>query len=240
MTQKEMGLLNKNEENKKIMTLVIAIIMVISTVSIILFVNNYKDSDNNKNSIATIQKDKRTVILYIWNSNKKEGKRIKNYLDKQKLNYIAIDVKNYSDKKLDKMLKKISINPPDFGYPAIIYIKDGTTFTNIINLKDVKFFDPADYNNGNPLNYAIIKGDILIAMSGATTGKIGYYNIEETAYLNQRVGKFIPNKTVLNSRYLYHFLLTKSDFSILSTKSVMVLQAKPIFWLSSPMDKSPL
>lgn len=141
MTQKEMGLLNKNEENKKIMTLVIAIIMVISTVSIILFVNNYKDSDNNKNSIATIQKDKRTVILYIWNSNKKEGKRIKNYLDKQKLNYIAIDVKNYSDKKLDKMLKKISINPPDFGYPAIIYIKDGTTFTNIINLKDVKEID---------------------------------------------------------------------------------------------------
>ena len=58
----------------------------------------------------------------------------------------------------------------DTGLPIV-------RITNIdgknINLKDVKFFDPADYNNGNPLNYAIVKGDILIAMSGATNGKIG-------------------------------------------------------------------
>ncbi len=49
-------------------------------------------------------------------------------------------------------------------------------------------------------------------MSGATTGKIGYYNNDEKAYLNQRVGKFLPNKELLDSRFLYHFLLTKSDF----------------------------
>ena len=97
----------------------------------------------------------------------------------------------------------------DTGLPIV-------RITNIdgknINLKDVKYFHPADYKSGNPLNYSIVKGDILIAMSGATTGKIGYYNMEETAYINQRVGKFIPKKAVLNSRFLYHFLLTKSDF----------------------------
>lgn len=97
----------------------------------------------------------------------------------------------------------------DKGFPIVrITNIDGTD----VDLIDVKYFDPIDYNSGNPLNYSIVKGDILIAMSGATTGKIGYYNLNEIAYLNQRVGKFIPNKTLVNNRYLYHFLLTKTEF----------------------------
>jgi type I restriction enzyme S subunit len=31
----------------------------------------------------------------------------------------------------------------------------------------------------------------------------------ESAYLNQRVGKFIPKKNILNNRYLYHNLLLR-------------------------------
>ncbi len=81
-----------------------------------------------------------------------------------------------------------------------------------VDLSDVKYFDPADYKSGNPLNYSIVKGDVLIAMSGATTGKIGYFNSSKTAYLNQRVGKFEPKGEILNNRYLYHFLLTKAAF----------------------------
>ena len=79
-------------------------------------------------------------------------------------------------------------------------------------MRDRAFFDPKEYKKGKPLSYFISKGDILIAMSGATTGKIGYYDNEELAYLNQRVGKFIPNPITLNNRFLYHFLLTQSDY----------------------------
>ena len=97
----------------------------------------------------------------------------------------------------------------EVGLPIVrITNVDGTN----VDLTDVKFFNPGDYNSGNPINYVIQKGDILIAMSGATTGKIGYYNLDEKAYLNQRVGKFIPNKKILNNRFLYHFILTKSSF----------------------------
>lgn len=97
----------------------------------------------------------------------------------------------------------------DSGLPIVrITNIDGSN----VDLTDVKYFDPNDYSIGRPLNYFIEKGDILIAMSGATTGKIGYYDHNETAYLNQRVGKFIPKTALLNSRYLYHFLLTKADF----------------------------
>ncbi|MGR5406898.1 restriction endonuclease subunit S [Vibrio mediterranei] len=97
----------------------------------------------------------------------------------------------------------------DTGLPIIrITNVDGKD----VDLSNVKYFNPADYTSGNPLNYAIVKGDVLIAMSGATTGKIGYFNSDETAYLNQRVGKFEPRNEILNNRYLYHFLLTKASF----------------------------
>ena len=56
-------------------------------------------------------------------------------------------------------------------------------------------------------NYRIKKGDILIAMSGATTGKFGVYDSDEIAFQNQRVGMFeINNHQVLESQYLFHAL----------------------------------
>ena len=79
-----------------------------------------------------------------------------------------------------------------------------------VDLSDVKYFSISDYST-NMSPYKINKGDILIAMSGATTGKIGFYNYEYTSYLNQRVGKFIPNPHILNNRYLYHYLLSKVE-----------------------------
>jgi type I restriction enzyme S subunit len=50
-------------------------------------------------------------------------------------------------------------------------------------------------------------GDLVIAMSGATTGKLGFSKSEETFYLNQRVGKIIPFH--VNKDYLFHYLSTK-------------------------------
>ena len=106
-----------------------------------------------------------------------------------------------------------------FAFKSSLFKESGLPIIRITNvdgknvdLTDVKYFDPVDYSRGNPLNYPIVKGDVLIAMSGATTGKIGFFKSDETAYLNQRVGKFEPQIEILNNRYLYHFLLTKADF----------------------------
>lgn len=50
------------------------------------------------------------------------------------------------------------------------------------------------------------KGDILVALSGATTGKFGIYKYDRKAYLNQRVARFRPkqNDSVAN-QWLYYF-----------------------------------
>ena len=57
----------------------------------------------------------------------------------------------------------------------------------------------------------INRGDIVVAMSGATTGKIGFSDSDHMYYLNQRVGKFTPNTEVILNRYLYHVLKSKSQ-----------------------------
>ena len=55
--------------------------------------------------------------------------------------------------------------------------------------------------------FEIKNGDLLIAMSGATVGKVGIYSFKESALLNQRVGKFVITDKI-ESRYLYFLLLS--------------------------------
>ncbi|MFZ7135778.1 restriction endonuclease subunit S [Avibacterium avium] len=132
---------------------------------------------------------------------------------------------NYLEKLLQgapvewKTLGEVCDFQNGFAFKSSLFKETGLPIIRITNvngktvdLSDLKYFDPNDYQKGNPLNYSIHKGDILVAMSGATTGKLGYYNHEKPAYLNQRVGKFIPNSSKLNNKYLYHFLLSKTEF----------------------------
>lgn len=56
-------------------------------------------------------------------------------------------------------------------------------------------------------SHIVSKGDILIAMSGATTGKFGIYNSNQKAYQNQRVGNLIPHSKSSTSKKYIYFLL---------------------------------
>ncbi len=66
----------------------------------------------------------------------------------------------------------------------------------------VRVLEKQEYNS-----YFIEKGEILVAMSGATTGKFGIFKSDERVYQNQRVGKFQPlNDHLLNNSFLYYLL----------------------------------
>ena len=63
-----------------------------------------------------------------------------------------------------------------------------------------------------PSNKFIVKsGDLLIAMSGATTGKMGVYLYEEDALLNQRVGNLKCTDAMLQ-QYRNYYMFAKSDY----------------------------
>lgn len=105
-----------------------------------------------------------------------------------------------------------------FAFKSSKFKEKGDTIIRITNINgtgvdvnDVKYFNKSDYK-ANWQTFEIHKGDILIAMSGATTGKVGIYNNKTIAYLNQRVGKIVPDKSKLVNRFLYHILLSKNQF----------------------------
>ena len=99
-----------------------------------------------------------------------------------------------------------------FSFKASLFKKVGDPVIRIMNIHDdrvilenLAYFDRTDYTT-DLAPWRVQKGDILIAMSGATTGKIGFVDDDIPAYINQRVGKFIPNRACLNNRYLFYFL----------------------------------
>jgi type I restriction enzyme S subunit len=57
------------------------------------------------------------------------------------------------------------------------------------------------------MNLQVHKGEMVIAMSGATTGKLGFNETQEAFYLNQRVGKISP--VLISVRFLHTDLATK-------------------------------
>ncbi len=61
--------------------------------------------------------------------------------------------------------------------------------------------------------FIVHRGDILMALSGATIGKISRYNSDEVVLQNYRVGNYIPkDERVLSKDYFYYFLTTEYTY----------------------------
>ena len=86
------------------------------------------------------------------------------------------------------------------GIPVIRIsdIKDGLIVPrNTVHVSENSIYD----------SFIINENEIIVAMSGATTGKFGIYKSKDKAYQNQRVGKFdIIDKTLLDNNFLLHQL----------------------------------
>ena len=91
----------------------------------------------------------------------------------------------------------------EFQKDSIPIIRIGNIQDNGVDI-DYNVCYTKDFLNKHP-EFEIKYGDILIAMSGATVGKIGKYQKETNALLNQRVGRFIVTEK-LEKRYLYFLL----------------------------------
>ena len=79
----------------------------------------------------------------------------------------------------------------------------------------MKYIESADCKGLIP-DYSVEPGAMLIAMSGATTGKIAFNNSSETFLLNQRVGKITP--ILINSGFLSFILNTKVEENLRISK----------------------
>lgn len=98
-----------------------------------------------------------------------------------------------------------------YAFKSNRFQSEGVPIIRIGNLNgetvhiDKKICYPTEFWNNNP-DFQVHKNDILIAMSGATVGKVGLYNDEKSALLNQRVGKISANEKLIDNQYLYRYV----------------------------------
>ncbi|GAA9168335.1 restriction endonuclease subunit S [Helicobacter pylori] len=107
----------------------------------------------------------------------------------------------------------------NMGIP-IIRISNISSVDNCINTNDLVFYDPILIDN----DYILKQGDLILAMSGATTGKSCLYNLNKIAYLNQRVGVFRA-KTSFCYDFLVQFVF--SELFISRLKLILTAGAQP-------------
>lgn len=91
----------------------------------------------------------------------------------------------YQLKRCSKFINGYAFNSNHFnkdkGIPVIRIgdiLNEQISFENIVYVQENNEFE----------KFIVHKNDILIAMSGATVGKIGVYNSDDKVYINQRVG----------------------------------------------------
>ena len=128
---------DKKKFKKIIMTLVIVLLVIIGIIYF-LFIRVGKEDKNTAeyDEIVSMLKNEDTFLIYYYNSKSKNknNKEIKAYLDELKINYF-----NYNDalvgrKEYDDFLKLFGIDKSVFGLPAIIYVRDGKMYSNVINI----------------------------------------------------------------------------------------------------------
>ena len=121
--------------------------------------------------------------------------------------------KGWVEKKLDDVCGFQN----GFAFKSNTFKATGAPVIRISNIQDGRiytenrlvFVNPKDYRE-DLVRYRIVKNDLLIAMSGATTGKLGFNTENTVFYLNQRVGKFEPGAK-LDKQFLYYFLSTRVE-----------------------------
>ena len=152
------NILNKIKDvfkNKKIRNIIIIsfIVIIVIIIMILIFHKRVDKDDMNTTTydeIVDMINDKDTFLIYYYNSKSKNknNKDIKKYLDELGIRYF-----NYNDSLIKRneyieLLKLMEIDKNVFGVPALIYIRNGKMYGNIINIdsKEVvdKFIDNYD------------------------------------------------------------------------------------------------
>ena len=111
-------------------------------------------------------------------------------------------------------LKDIGTFESGYAFSSDEYKQNGTPLIRISNITNDGNIDLSAcvyIQNHNGSKFIVHEGDLLIAMSGATTGKMGVYRHKTNALLNQRVGNLKCNEA-WQQQYRDYFMYAKSDY----------------------------
>jgi len=138
-----------------------------------------------------------------------------------------------------------------YAFKSSTFVKEGSDVVRISNIKNgiVNLDGTAKVSaetSDRKQKFELEADDLLIAMSGATTGKVGRLPsyLKNKVYLNQRVGRFvIKDKLQLDSNYL-KYVLTSENYqgkiwSIASGVAQPNISAKQLMSFQIPLPPLP-
>ncbi|ECA4737704.1 restriction endonuclease subunit S [Salmonella enterica subsp. enterica serovar Lerum] len=106
-----------------------------------------------------------------------------------------------------------------FAFKSTEYVTPGAHSYPVIRISDLDGTCATDSSAVHVLQgaegFTVEKGDLLIAMSGATTGKIGIYAGNIPAYQNQRVGNIKLRSSKYGDEKYRNYLITSASKTIL-------------------------
>jgi len=119
------------------------VLLIVLIIGIILISNNGSKEKISNSEIREIIDNKNSSVIYIYNSrsNNENGSKILKHLNDNRINFKTYDVSKIDGKEYVSMLDILNIDRDVFDYPAIIYVKDGVMFANIINVNDLDVVD---------------------------------------------------------------------------------------------------
>lgn len=94
----------------------------------------------------------------------------------------------------------------DFGDHPNKVVKIADIQPPVVNTNELVGVDLSNYDTVKLSKYLVSKGDYVLAMTGATIGKLGRITDDVEAYINQRVLTFRPNESIVDKDYLYYQL----------------------------------
>ena len=115
--------------------------------------------------------------------------------------------KSYKLSEICDLIPGFAFKSEDFGDFSTKAIKIGDIQPPYVNRTSMSGVNIDAYDRKNLSKFLVTSGDFVLAMTGATIGKIGRYIDQEPAYLNQRVLLFRPHNNV-NSKFVYYSLLS--------------------------------
>lgn len=128
-----------------------------------------------------------------------------------------------------KKLKEIGYLKHGFLYRPVDYVNEGIKTVRIgdFDEEDVNTNDSVKVDSSNLETHKeeiIRKGDVIIALSGATTGKSCLVKKDIVALQNYRVGRIVTDKKIVLSEYIAYFVKTNYFQSLIKNSSVVSAQ----------------
>ncbi len=118
--------------------------------------------------------------------------------------------KEYKLGEIADIIPGFAFKSKDFGLVGEYVVKIKDIIPPCINIMSADKVDISEYNASRLEKYILHEGDYVVAMTGATIGKVGKLKVKVKAFLNQRVAK-IKAKDGICDNFIYYMLCT-DDF----------------------------